>query len=466
MPWLGEVPKHWDFRRAKYFFRESDDRSTTGEEELLSVSHLTGVTPRSTKNINMFMAESNVGYKVCRPNDVVINTMWAWMAALGVARQWGIASPSYAVYRPLPGVGLEPTYVDRLLRTPAYASEYLCASTGVNTSRLRLYPERFLTIPILRPPAVEQAAIVRFLNHVDRRIRRYISAKRKLIRLLEEQKRAIIDHVVARGLDPSVRLRPSSVEWLGDVPEDWQVVRLKALASRVTSGSRGWSDFAADSGALFIRIGNLTRASIDLDLENIVRLRLPAHVLGEAARTRVQCDDVLLSITAFIGSVAVVPPGLEEAYVSQHVACCRLWERCANPRWVAWVLLSRVGQTHGQLSMYGGTKQGLSLDDVKNHVVLLPPRDLQDRLVEWIELKSERLSAGIGSTKQEIALLREYRTRLIADVVTGKLDVREAAARLPEEAGESEPIDVVEAAGDAGDPDVDDADEVLEEAEA
>ena len=82
VPWLGAVPEHWDLRRAKYFFRESDDRSTTGQEELLSVSHITGVTPRSAKNINMFLAESNVGYKTCRPDDVVINTMWAWMAAL------------------------------------------------------------------------------------------------------------------------------------------------------------------------------------------------------------------------------------------------------------------------------------------------------------------------------------------------------------------------------------------------
>ena len=188
LPWLGETPAHWDVKRAKYFFREADDRSTTGKEELLSVSHITGVTPRSQKNITMFLAESNVGHKLCRPNDVVVNTMWAWMAALGVARQRGIVSPSYAVYRPTANNGLLPEYVDRLLRTPAYAAEYLCASTGINTSRLRLYPEQFLRLPVLRPPEDEQTLIVRFLDHADRQIRRYIRVKKKLISLLSEQK--------------------------------------------------------------------------------------------------------------------------------------------------------------------------------------------------------------------------------------------------------------------------------------
>ena len=136
----------------------------------------------------------------------------------------------------------------------------------------------------------------------------------------------------------------------------------------------------------------------------------------------------------------------------------------ANPRWIGYVLLSTVGQTHGQLSMYGGTKQGLSLDDVKNYVVLLPPRDEQDRLVDWIEHATASLSAGVRSTKHDIELLHEYRTRLIADLVTGKLDVREAAARLPDEDDDLLP----DAADDDSAPDepADDLDAVPEDAEA
>ena len=109
--WLGVVPAHWTLLRAKRLFREVDERSKTGKEELLSVSHLTGVTPRRLKTVTMFMAESNVGHKVCRPGDLVINTLWAWMAALGVTKHTGIVSPAYAVYRPTDSGGILPAYV-------------------------------------------------------------------------------------------------------------------------------------------------------------------------------------------------------------------------------------------------------------------------------------------------------------------------------------------------------------------
>ncbi len=99
LPWLGEIPEHWEEKRAKCYFREVDDRSTTCKEQLMSVSHVTGVSSRKA-TVTMFMAQSNVGYKICRPADVVVNTMWAWMAAMGVTRETGLVSPSYAVYRP------------------------------------------------------------------------------------------------------------------------------------------------------------------------------------------------------------------------------------------------------------------------------------------------------------------------------------------------------------------------------
>jgi type I restriction enzyme S subunit len=140
IPWIGEIPAHWKILRAKYLFREVDERSKSGNEELLSVSHLTGVTPRSEKNVTMFKAESYVGHKVCRPRDLVVNTMWAWMGALGVAQQEGIVSPAYAVYRPREANELLGGYVDSLFRTRPYTANFISRSTGVRASRLRLYP--------------------------------------------------------------------------------------------------------------------------------------------------------------------------------------------------------------------------------------------------------------------------------------------------------------------------------------
>ena len=117
----------------------------------MSVSHKTGVTPRK-QSVTMFLAESNVGYKVCRPGDIAINTMWAYMAALGVSRQIGLVSPSYGVYRPLEDETFNSDYVDELLRTEGYMSEYLCRSRGITSSRLRLYPDSFLSIPLVPSP--------------------------------------------------------------------------------------------------------------------------------------------------------------------------------------------------------------------------------------------------------------------------------------------------------------------------
>ena len=200
--WLGQVPAHWQVRAAKWYFREADDRSETGSEELLSVSHITGVTPRSEKkNVTMFKAESNVGYKLCAPGDIVVNTMWAWMAALGIARQTGIVSPSYAVYRPHVSSRLNGEYADLLLRTTAYRNEYGCRSTGIRSSRLRLYPEEFLRIRLLCPPREEQDSIVEFVNRASDVTVRYIDRTYDEVACLEEYRGRLAADVVTGKLD-------------------------------------------------------------------------------------------------------------------------------------------------------------------------------------------------------------------------------------------------------------------------
>jgi type I restriction enzyme S subunit len=140
--WLGDIPKHWIVQRAKYLYREIDERSTHGSEELLSVSHLTGVTPRSQKNITMFKAASYAGHKLCRPGDLVVNTMWAWMGALGVSTHAGIISPAYAVYRPRRPEDIVGLYMDGLLRSRPYVSNIICRSTGLRGLRDFVYIQR------------------------------------------------------------------------------------------------------------------------------------------------------------------------------------------------------------------------------------------------------------------------------------------------------------------------------------
>ena len=190
-----------DLRPAKWHFREADERSETGSEELLSVSHITGVTPRSEKNITMFMAVSHVGHKLCKPGDLVINTMWAWMAALGVARQAGIVSPSYAVYRSHRSSRLLGEYADLLLRTAPYKSEYIRRSTGIRSSRLRMYPEEFLRIKLLCPPPEEQRGIVDVVSKESADARRAIDLAHGELSLLREYRTRLVADVVTGKLD-------------------------------------------------------------------------------------------------------------------------------------------------------------------------------------------------------------------------------------------------------------------------
>ena len=226
--WLGEVPEHWGLRRGKSVFRCIDIRSQTGNEELLTVSSVHGVVPRRSASVTMFKAESYVGHKLCWPGDLVINSLWAWARGLGVSSHHGIVSTAYGVYRPK--VNVNPRFIHELLRSTPFHWELRVRSKGVWTSRLQLTDDSFLAAPILLPPLPEQAAIVRFIEYVDRRIRRYIRAKRTLIVLLTEQKQAITHRAVTRGLDPDVPLKDSGVEWLGQVPEHWEVRRIKSLS--------------------------------------------------------------------------------------------------------------------------------------------------------------------------------------------------------------------------------------------
>lgn len=436
--WLGEVPEHWEIQRLKYLFREIDERSETGDEELLSVSHLTGVTPRREKNVTMFLAESNVGHKLCAPGDVVVNTMWAWMAALGVARQHGMVSPSYAVYRPRHDERLNSTFIDRLLRTEALRAEYVRRSTGVNSSRMRLYPEQFLTIRVPFPSVDEQGAIGRFLAFVDRRIGRYIRAKRKLIALLNEQKQAIIHRAVRRGLDPNVRFKNSAVDWLRDVPAHWAVTRVRnefdCLNTRrvpLSSSERGSMpkryDYYGASGVIdkvadFIFDGELLL--IAEDGANLVLRNLPLAII---ARGRFWVNNHAHILKPRRGNLEFL---------------ANLMESIDYRPWIS-----------------GAAQPKLTQERLLAITIAVPPRHEQDSIVKYFERVTAHLTAALENAKREIEVLHALRVRLITDVVTGKLDVREAATHLP--------IDDADELSEIGDTDealVDDAELEIEAA--
>lgn len=197
--WLGRVPSHWQVERARHLFEERDERSVTGEEEMLTVSHLTGVTPRSEKTVNMFEAETNEGYKKCSQGDLVINTLWAWMGAMGVAHQSGIVSPAYNVY--VPRSDFSPSYVDKLVRIRSFADETARWSKGVWSSRLRLYPQEFFQIYLPVPPYNEQLSIAKAVDGEILRIELLSHQAQYAIDLLQERRTALISAAVTGKID-------------------------------------------------------------------------------------------------------------------------------------------------------------------------------------------------------------------------------------------------------------------------
>lgn len=189
--WIGEIPAHWEIKRGKALFKETEARSADGSEELLTVSQYTGITPRSQKNVTMFEALSLEGYKICEIGDIAANTMWLWAGAIGVSEYRGVISPSYNVYRQR-GNDFVPRYLDHLLRAPMLVQEYASLSTGIRASRLRLYPKDFFNILFPVPPIEEQQAILYALSSQFSAVDRLIAIKQAKIEKLEQYKRSLI----------------------------------------------------------------------------------------------------------------------------------------------------------------------------------------------------------------------------------------------------------------------------------
>jgi type I restriction enzyme S subunit len=424
MRWLPPVPEHWNEQRAKTYFREADERSRTGQEELLSVSHLTGVTPRSQKNVTMFKAASYVGHKVCRPGDIVINTLWAWMAALGAARHTGLVSPAYGIYRPHNAESFNPGYLDYLLRTRAYVAEYIGRSTGIRASRLRLYPNQFLDIPLLQPPRPEQDQIVAYLRAQDVHVARFIKAKRDLIALLTEQKLRIIDQAMTCGLDPNVRLKDSGVEWLGEVPGHWEVTLIKHIADVRFSGV----DKHSHDDETPVRLCNYTDVYRNDRITGDMDLMRATATSAEIARLTLKAGDVILTKDSEtpddIGVPAWVPEDLPGVVCAYHL--CLL--RPEPDRVLGEFLFRAIGSARTAQQFHvlanGVTRFALGKHDVKNAVIALPPFEEQKAICRRITDGCHPLDDAIARTEDEIKLIREYRDRLIADVVTGQVDVR------------------------------------------
>jgi type I restriction enzyme S subunit len=380
-------------------------------------------------------------YQVVRRGNFVLNNQQAWRGSVGVAKQDGIISPAYVVLSL--SESLNSRFSDYLFQSRDMIAQYVTASKGVGDIQRDLYMPWLKKLKVPVPQPEEQNDIIKFLDWATARMDRAIRAKRKVIALLNEQKQAIIHRAVTRGLDSSVPLKPSGIPWLGDIPRHWDTIRIKYLLREVdersTTGSEPLLSMRMHHGlVLFAEHFNRPPQAATLVGFKIVRP-------GQFVVNRMQAGNGVIFASTLTGLVspdyAVFDP-IGDADVEFLGELFR--SRNVRAKFRAESKGLGTG-TSGFLRLYNDRLGAIH--------VALPPTEEQREILTRLSIELSGVNTAISRREREIDLLREYRTRLVADVVTGKLDVREAAAKLP----------VEELANEAGDELVDEASEIIED---
>jgi type I restriction enzyme S subunit len=458
VPWLGKVPEHWEVLPNRAIFLEVNERNHP-DEPLLSVTIGKGVIRQTDLLANTSKKDSSnenkVNYKLVQPNDITYNKMRAWQGAVGVSKYRGIVSPAYVVVRLRSDQN--PSYFHHLYRTPMFAKEAERWSYGITSDMWSLRPEHFKMIYTVLPPLPEQSAIVRFIDHFERCINRLIRAKRQLIELLNEQKQAVIHRAVTRGLDPNVRLKPSGVEWLGDVPEHWEVGRLRNFVKLIVSNV----DKHTIEGEVPIRLCNYVDVyKKDTITEQISFMRATA-TKDEVNQFRLRVGDVVITKDSEmwndIGVPALVAYEAPDLVCGYHLAILRPDPRQMHGEFLLRCFQDRLLVTQLHIQANGITRYGLSQHAIKDCLVPVPPVKDQVYICAMLQRDLAGINTAEVKARHEIDLLHEYRTRLIADVVTGKLDVR--GVEMPS-LDEGEAVENLEIGGDAETDEMTDIEEI------
>lgn len=396
IPWLGDVPTHWPIMRAKWLFHKTE-RPVRAKDEVVTCFRDGVVTIRKNRR-ELGFTESlrEIGYQGIRRGDLVIHSMDAFAGAIGVADSDGKGTPVYSVCKPEPQVNAY--YYAHLLREMARNQWIQALAKGIRERSSDFRYADFAQQRVPFPPLNEQVAIVHYLEQIDRHIRRFVNAKERLIRLLKEEKRAVIHRAVTRGLDPNVPLKPSGVEWLGDIPAHWELRRLKSLCS-MQSGVGITADSIESAGKFPVYGGNGLRG-------------YASHYTHEGefaliGRQGALCGNVHIARGRFWASEHAVVSTLHSGQVVE---------------WFGAILRAM------NLNQYSiaAAQPGLAVERVLHLRVPVPSSEEQSVIAKRIEDRTAAIDEAIRHASDQIGLLREYHTRLIADVVTGKLDVREA----------------------------------------
>lgn len=430
LPWLDAIPKHWNMIPNRAVMQ--NQREVVGENApdytLLSLT-LRGVIARDMVNPKgKFPAQFNT-YKVVRPDDFVfcLFDIDETPRGVGLSNQRGMITGAYDVFSPRRGINPRFLYhyylfVDEgKLMKPLY--------TGL---RKTIQRGTFASLKAPLPSRDEQAAIVRFLDHANRKIDGFIRAKRKLIALLGEQKQAIIHRAVTRGLAPHAPLKPSGIPWLGDIPKHWEVRRIKYLLrevdNRSASGKEPLLSMRMHHG-LVVFAEHFSRPPQAATLVGFKIVKSRQFVVNRMQAGNGVIFPSCLSITGLVSPDYAVFDPIADVNVDYLGELFRT--RTVRTKFRAESKGLGTGSS-GFMRLYNDRFGAIHIP--------LPPRAEQDAILKGLGEELSDLNTATARTEREIALMQEYRTRLTADVVTGKLDVRPAAAHLPAEAQYATPV--------------------------
>ena len=411
VPWLPPIPSHWGIVSNRIAFKETDETNHPNEA-MLSVTIGRGVIlqsdltegPETDHPITLDKSQ----HKLVEPDDIVYNKMRAWQGAIGASEYRGLISPDYVVEKTPSGCQREVCWL--LIPNTHFCCRGPTMVVWDSVGPLETRHKDFKSIHICLPPAEEQAAIVRYLDHADELINRYISAKERLIALLEEQRQAVIQRAVTRGLNHQAKLQPTHVPYIGEIPVHWQTHRLKATVKEVAD-----------------QVTTREPNEIYIHLENVESWTGQFQDAGpnatfDSAVKRFQPNDVLFGkLRPYLAKVT--RPQRKGVCVGEFLVL-RPEPTKLHPGYLEQFLLTKPVLNEINSSTFGAKMPRADWRFIANLMQPVPPMNEQLDICNHIDSTKSNIHIGIDRTQRQIALINEYRTRLVADVVTGQIDVR------------------------------------------
>ena len=415
---IPDIPNSWQVLKAKYLFKQ-EKREVRPEDEIVTCFRDGQVTLRKNRRTEGFTnSMKEIGYQGVRKGDLVIHNMDAFAGAIGVSDSDGKGTPVYACCTPKRN-DINQYYYCYLLRYLARNGFILSLAKGIRerSTDFRFNDFKELYLPV--PSKEEQDAIVSYIDLQSTKIDEAIAQQQKMIDLLNERKQIIINNAVTRGLNPDAPMKDSGVDWIGEIPEHWEVMKLKHVTSKIGSGStpRGGAEVYQDSGIMFLRSQNVYNDGLKLD--DVAHIVDGVH--QKMKGTQVKYNDILYNITGGSIGRCCCYDREDEANVNQHVSIVR--PKGIIAKYLMYNLQSDNAQRQLRETLKGGNREGLAAVTFKEFLILTCPKEEQNQIVSHIERMFVNIDRAISNATKQISLLQERKQIIINDVVTGKVKV-------------------------------------------